>query len=164
MYPSWAVPHTGLQNTEPNRRGSFLNITIISLYCNARTDWLSPGGNQYWLPWVIREVGSRTGDYIHTNTYTPTHTHTQSFLHKSSFANNYTSSNPRLFCLIWLTTVIEGLSPFPSVFKVNLGKALVLTAVWELREEWTELHEGFWGLTRERRIKHWWYKRPWGSW
>lgn len=71
---------------------------------------------------------------------------------KSSFANQYISSNPRLLCLIWLSTVDEGLSPFPSLVKVALGTALVLTAVRELRDEEIELHEDFWGQGIERRI------------
>lgn len=106
------LSHTrALQNTEPNRRGSFLNITIISLYCNARTDWLSPGETNI-DPQVIQEVGSRRGDAIftQTNTFIPKHRHIQSLLYsetktthsKSSFANHYTFHKPRLFCLIWL--------------------------------------------------------------
>ena len=108
------LSHTrALQNTEPNWRGSFLNITIISLYCNARTDWLSPGETNA-DPRVIQEVGSRRGDAIIT--LSSTHTHRDKTTHsKSSFANHYTSPNPRLFCLIWLTTGVEGLSTFPSV-------------------------------------------------
>lgn len=74
------LSHTrALQNTEPNRRGSFLNITIISLYCNARTDWLSPGETNT-DPRVIQEVGSRRGDAIfkHTCTHPHARTHTLS--------------------------------------------------------------------------------------
>lgn len=83
-------PTHGLQTSEPNRRGSFLNITIISLYCNARTDWLSPGETNT-DPRVIQEVGSRRGDAIfarsaniHTRTCTRTHTHTLTPLHSET--------------------------------------------------------------------------------
>lgn len=68
------LSHTrALQNTVPNRRGSFLNITIISLYCNARTDWLSPGATNT-VPRVIQEVGSRRGDAIFTHAHTDSRT------------------------------------------------------------------------------------------
>lgn len=118
-------PTHGLQTSEPNRRGSFLNITIISLYCNARTDWLSPGETNT-DPRVIQEVGSRRGDAIfarsaniHTRTCTHTHTHSSTLWDEThsecSFANRYASSNLRLFCLIWLTTATQRLSSDPTV-------------------------------------------------
>lgn len=135
------LSHTwALQNTVPNRRGSFLNITIISLYCNARTDWLSPGATNTDPPRVIQEVGSRRGDAIFTQTHASTHT--QPLLHSETKQHILQTPlptitlppNPRLSCLIWLTTIVERQSPFPSVFKMAVGTALVLTAVWELSD------------------------------
>lgn len=131
----------------PTEEEVFLNFTIISLYCNARTDWLSPGETNTDPPSDTRSRIKKRRRYIHTiahfhsPTYTHlhTHTHTESLLNKTthstnSFANYYTSPNQRLFCLIWLTTIAQRQSPFPSVFKMALGTALVLTAVWELRD------------------------------
>lgn len=122
MYSSWAVPHTGLHNTEPNQIGRFLKLTIIPLYCNARTDWLSLGETNT-DPRVIQEVGSRKGDAIFTQTHTPTPTHAvfttlrdKTTHSKCSFANRYTSSSPRLFCLIWLITVVHRPSPNTLLF------------------------------------------------
>lgn len=143
MYSSWAVPHTHtrLHNTEPNQRGRFLKIT--SLYCNARTDWLSPGETNT-DPQVIQEVGSRKGDALltHTHTHTHTHTNTPSFQlsdktthSKCSFANDYTPPIQGFSVWYGLSLVhILSQNPFLSL-KMDQGPVLVATAVWKLRNK-----------------------------
>lgn len=87
-----------------------------------RKNWLAIAwGNQYWPPSDTRSRIKERRCYTHTNTPTPTPavfttlwdktTHS-----KCSFANRYTSSNPRLFCLIWLITVVHRPSPNTLLF------------------------------------------------
>lgn len=168
-------PTHGLQTSEPNRRGSFLNITIISLYCNARTDWLSPGETNT-DPRVIQEVGSRRGDAIfarsaniHTRTCTSTHTHTLLYtLRRNTFwmllcqPLRFLQSEAFLFDMAYNCDTEAELRSNCEL-KMDVRPALLWTAVWELKDKRTKLHEGFWGLRRERRMKHWWYRRPWDA-
>lgn len=57
-YSSSAIPHGLAEHwAQPPRK-------FFTVYCNARTDWLSPGENKT-DPWVIREVGYK-GDTIST--------------------------------------------------------------------------------------------------
>lgn len=124
--------HLGHQNTVPSHRRGFMNISITTLYCNARTDWLSPGERILTPKWYEKNQ-EEDG---HTHTLTLTLTTGDHIKHsKCSAANHFTPSKPKLFCLIWLTSVVQDWRPSPfSFLKWTLVPVLVLTAVWELRE------------------------------
>lgn len=140
-YSSWAVPHMGLAKycAQPERKFlEYYNYFFIL----QRKNWLAISrGNQYWPPSSdTRSRIKKRRCYIHTNARV--HTHTQPLLHSETKQHILQTPlptitlppNPRLSCLIWLTTIVERQSPFPSVFKMAVGTALVLTAVWELRD------------------------------
>lgn len=153
MYSSWAVPHTGLQNTEPHPGGSFLNITIISLYCNARTDWLSPGESNT-DPRVIR-VGSRRGDTIFSHTHIHTHTRAQSLLHSETKQNILNAPLPTI-----TRPPIQGFS-VDMAYKRTRGPGSSPGFNCCLRTE-RQVNWTAWGFQRPRKTRKddAWYRRP----
>lgn len=126
-YSSWAVPHMGLQNTEPNSEEV---SWILQLFLYTATQELI--GYRQGKPILTPEWYKKKDqeeETLYSQTHTPTHSLSTTLWDKTthskcSFANHYTSSNPRLFCLIWLTSVVQELSPFPSEFIMDLGPVL----------------------------------------
>lgn len=136
-YPTWACTVLG-----PTTEEVSWILQFFSVYCNARTDWLSPGENKT-DPWVI-QVGYR-GDTIST---LHTHAHTAATTLGRQNIRNAPCQPRRIlqskaFLFDMALTVVQGLST------VGLRSAMGWTAVGN----WVIVIWTAWGFVRLRKTE-----------